>query len=410
MGGKKFRSKKCLDELFTLEEFKLANDIRGTYDCGYSPVVLNDMSQICGWVHSRISIFRHMTLRFYYATQVWMKALFILSEETNSYFCFGRPVWESDGSGFRFVKFEQEGGESLSSKIARFWEILREVADSKSIFVFEQVIRENETSDVEYDRYKEQIKITYIVDKDDLSSWHGRSPDLSAYNFSSEKKTYSWDEIKDLFVEISSRVLSLVHYRNMNFHNPDDAATNALHAACAQLDIGAVKRALQDGADPNGFDKYGTTPLVLCVEEFFRFRETEDGNYADKPKEEIERDIDNRISIMRLLLENGADIDFYGADCYNALTETYFPEVPEIMKFLLENGADPNHNCSIIDEPWTWYYKSGVLNLMLDRISFEEMENGKANDNLLAMEKLLNEYGAKLYVDGFNPDEYFKED
>ena len=114
---------------------------------------------------------------------------------------------------------------------------------------------------------------------------------------------------------------------------------------------------------------------------------------------------------MKLLLENGADIDFYGADCYNALMETYFPEVPEIMKFLLENGADPNHNCEIIDEPHTWYIHSSVLSEVLGRITFEEFEyDGKANDNLLAMEKLLNEYGAKLYIDGFNPDEYFKKD
>lgn len=130
----------------------------------------------------------------------------------------------------------------------------------------------------------------------------------------------------------------------------------------------------------------------------------------DKSSDEIRSELDARISIMKTLLESGADIDFFGADAYNALTETYFPEVPEIMKFLLENGANPNHNCSIINEPWCWYIQSDVLRLVLERISFEEMEYGKANDNLLAMEKLLTEYGAKLYIDGFDPDEYFGTD
>ena len=46
--------------------------------------------------------------------------------------------------------------------------------------------------------------------------------------------------------------------------------------------------------------------------------------------------------------------------------------------------------------------------MVLERISFEEMEDGKANERLLAMEKLLKEYGAKEYIDGFNPDDYFK--
>ena len=407
MRERKFRNRKCFDELFTRDEFKLANGIRGTYDCGYSLIALNDQTQVTGWCHFGIRISRYMTLRFYYATQVWQEALFILSEELRSHFCFGKPVWESDGNGFKFIKFEQDSNKSLSSKISRFWEILRDVADSKRIFVSEQTMRENQTLDNEYERFSEEIKITYILDKSSVSEYRGYSPDLSKYNFSSEKKTYSWDEIKDLFVEISPRILSLVHYRNMNDCNPDDAATSALHKACEEFDISAARQALKDGADPNGFDKYGNTPLVLCLENFYSFHYP-DGE--DKTEEEIKRETEARISVMKLLLENGADIDFFGADGYNALTETYFPETPEIMKFLLENGADPNHNCSIIDEPWTWYCHSGALNLVIDRISFEEMEYGKANDNLLAMEKLLKEYGAKQYIDGFDPDEYFGKD
>ena len=78
------------------------------------------------------------------------------------------------------------------------------------------------------------------------------------------------------------------------------------------------------------------------------------------------------------------------------------------MEFLLKNGANPNHNTSLIDEPWKWYVNSDVLRMVLERISFEEMEDGKANERLLAMEKLLKEYGAKEYIDGFNPDDYFK--
>ncbi|MBQ6535011.1 MAG: hypothetical protein IJI37_07545 [Opitutales bacterium] len=410
MAERKYRNRKCLDELFTVEEFRLANDIRYSYDCGYCPVALIGTSQITMWCSSGLSLTRHITLRFYYAIQVWVEALLALSKEVDSDFCFGRLVWERGESGFRFVKFERESAESLNSKIARFWEILRKIADSKRIFVSEQIMRGKNIPKGRFHENDDQIEITYIVDKDDISLWHGHMPDLSDYNFSSEKKTYSWDEIKDLFVEISPRVLSLVHYDKMNYYDPDDAATIALHKACEAVDIDAAARALQDGADPNGFDEGGDTPLVHCVEWFYRQRE-ENGKVVDKTKEEIEREINARISIMKLLLENGADIDFYGADCYNALMETYFPEVPEIMKFLLENGADPNHNCEIIDEPHTWYIHSSVLSEVLGRITFEEFEyDGKANDNLLAMEKLLNEYGAKLYIDGFNPDEYFKKD
>ena len=51
----------------------------------------------------------------------------------------------------------------------------------------------------------------------------------------------------------------------MNVYNPDDSATKALHKACEQLDVKAVKQALLNGADPNWFDDAGDTPLVACV-------------------------------------------------------------------------------------------------------------------------------------------------
>lgn len=212
-----------------------------------------------------------MTLRFYYATQVWQEALVVFSKELRSDFCFGTPIWEADGGNFRFIEFKQTNNASLDSKITRFGEILKEVADSKKIFVSEQVIRDNKMLDNDFEKFKEEVKITYVLDKDNLNGWGEFCPDLSDYNFYSDKKTYSWNEIKDLFVEISPRILSLVHYKNMNFYNPNDCATIALHKACKKLDIVAVKQALSDGANPNGFDTNGDTPLGVCVEDFFGF-------------------------------------------------------------------------------------------------------------------------------------------
>lgn len=405
MGISKYRNRKCIDELFTVEEFKLANEIRLTYDCGYCPVALKDTTQIKGWCSCGIEKTRHMTLRFYYATQVWQEALLVFAKEDIYDSCFGKPCWKDEGCGFRFVEFEQTNGTSLAARIARFWGLLKEVANSKKIFVYEQVIRESETLEDDFCDRNEQIKVTYILDKDDLSCWAGYSPDLSGYNYSSVRKSYSWDEIKDFFVEISPRILSLVHYNKMNVYNPNDSATKALHKACEQLNISAVKQALANGADPNGFDEGGDTPLVACVDDFYRYNKDD---YKLKPPEEIKRDVDLRILIMKELLDNGADIDFYGVDCFNAITETCYPQAYEIMEFLLENGANPNHNCSIIDEPYSWYIQSSILSMVNTDISFEEME-GNSVDNLLIMQKLLMKYGAKFYIDDFDPDEYFKD-
>ena len=135
-----------------------------------------------------------MTLRLYYATQVWQEALLVFAKEDIYDSCFGKPRWKDEGSGFRFVEFEQTNGIPLTARIARFWEILKEIDNPKKIFVYEQVIRESETLEDDFCDRNEQIKVTYILDKDDLSCWTGC---LSDYNYSSVKKSYSWDEIKD---------------------------------------------------------------------------------------------------------------------------------------------------------------------------------------------------------------------
>lgn len=153
---------KCFDELFTREEFKLANNIRATYDCGYSPIVLNATSQVTVWCGFGISRFQHMTLRFYYATQVWQEALFKLSEEIRSYYPLGSPKWErgkDDERGFNFINFEGNRNTDFKSAVARFWKVLKEVADSKKIFVSENVIRRNETLLNKYFYGKEEIRI-----------------------------------------------------------------------------------------------------------------------------------------------------------------------------------------------------------------------------------------------------------
>jgi hypothetical protein len=46
--------------------------------------------------------------------------------------------------------------------------------------------------------------------------------------------------------------------------------------------------------------------------------------------------------VVRLLLENGADINAQGEYCVNALTEASFEGHEQVVRLLLENGADVN--------------------------------------------------------------------
>jgi len=97
--------------------------------------------------------------------------------------------------------------------------------------------------------------------------------------------------------------------------------TRKLFKAADEGDLSNVKADIERGADVNAIDSFGDTPLVVAIAS--------------------ERS-DNRIEILNLLLDSGADPDYKGEENCGVLYQAVLLKDPEVMELLLRSGADPN--------------------------------------------------------------------
>lgn len=86
-------------------------------------------------------------------------------------------------------------------------------------------------------------------------------------------------------------------------------------------DIEKVKVCIDRGGDVNAINSCGDTPLIEAIA-------------SDNAK--------NRVAIVKLLIEHGADPDFKGEENCGVLFQAILSKDPEVMEVLLHNGADPN--------------------------------------------------------------------
>lgn len=96
-----------------------------------------------------------------------------------------------------------------------------------------------------------------------------------------------------------------------NVNKSDDGGLSYLHVAVINDKVDIVEMLLQKGANSNCVDNKGRTPL----------------SYA------IGRKLPNRIKIIQLLLNNGADLDFKTGERTIRETIAMFQD-PELTKFI----------------------------------------------------------------------------
>ena len=96
-----------MDE-FSIQDIEIARDVRATYDCGMSRIALKAPDQIYtiyrGLMKERkgtSATIRGMTLKLYYAIQVWCKAALISAENPGDLLYYWWIRWTSDDHPFK---------------------------------------------------------------------------------------------------------------------------------------------------------------------------------------------------------------------------------------------------------------------------------------------------------------------
>lgn len=387
-------------DLYTFEDYLKAQQAFSTFDCGLSPVCLSAPSQ-----HFRISLSQKFgdyktdsaticvrTLKLEYAIQVWTKAALISSTNRNPLMYYWWIDYQDSPYSFRELKYSNTYGidQRSGTLIQGFWNLLEEIANSETIKV-----REGYTVSNGARHASAHISYSVVLDLPE-ADWHKADLDnIYEYPYDLTPKSYKWEEIKDMFVELSLHQLSL--YDSDKFHK-STSEDELLFCACNAFNINLVKQAVQLGANVNALDKGGESALQKTIE-YCRWRNL----YIDKeysPEEEaaiIANNYRKCREIVEYLVSQGADVDLYGIDGMQPLMCAYYDGNLDMVKFLFEHGSNPNYNsfrCDDINRSNT--HRSTLIKVLDD-------EPDEYTDFQLEVYKLAREHGAHYYDFDYNP-------
>jgi ankyrin repeat protein len=178
---------------------------------------------------------------------------------------------------------------------------------------------------------------------------------------------FVYDDIAPFFISLNPWLLSLV-----NAEEGRPPATNMdrqLFDAVERLDINRAVRLVAQGADINALNDEGETPLTkLAAASNFDFLPCEEADEARRNQPDLSQD--ERIDMMRRLLELGADVNLFGYEGFSPLTAAVLRHEDEVVLFLLKEGADPNHSHFHDEDPeevsTAMYYASNDLFLVTE--------------------------------------------
>ena len=389
-------------DLFPYDDCKKAYDAFTTFDCGLSPVCLSAPSQIykgvkCITDKKSSSIrFSLKTLRLEYAIQVWIKTFLISQSEPGPLLYYWWLGYNDNETSFRDLKYTQfDCSHTPEERVELFWKLLEDVANSGSITVSEGYSFNSIISKGGYFNHP-NISVDVVLDAMNTEDGEQRITDIFKYKYNRTPRTFKWDDIKDLFTQLTLKQLSLYDLSKLHKSSNSD---KQLFKACRDLDIDTVKKAIGLGANVNALDAKGASPLQ-CTIEFFEDKNLSFSIYENKYTEsEITRmkhdNYEKCLTIVDLLIDTGADVDLFGAEGIQPLQCAYEAHSIQLVRHLLERGANPNYNS------YRWpnmkydadeFCQSSILKDISEcPLEFYDDINER-------IEKLLREYGGRIYA------------
>lgn len=404
------KGKKCpnFQDLFSLEDILLAQRVNKTHQTGLSRIVICAPDQRCD-IHAPLfpdassTTLRCLTLKLKYAMDVWTKAVLVSRNNPGELLYYWWIHWKENETSFNHLEYSNfYRNITIDDLLSKFWALLKSIADSGDIKVSEGLYIQTKTSSWAWDSEPE-VTCKIVVDKesglDVYDTVSGKWPEKKVvydYPFDKSPRTFKWDEIKDMFIQLTLDQLRLVQGEKMHKCHAID---KELFAACNRMDLDGVKRAIELGANVNALNDSGECPITETIQySADHFREW-NKKYTDEEYEEHKRmALERTMPIVGLLLEHGADIDLFGYDGLQPLVTAYLDGNVEMTKFLLEHGANPNYN-SYLTDITPEEQKASISSTSLYYI-YDEIEDYTPEQ--LAIEKLLYKYGGRLYNWGYD--------
>ena len=374
-----------LTQLLTPEEIKIVQGVKRTLEVGFCPVgvCMPDESYA---LHGCLDSERgdHCEERYtplsYYALSVWRETVKRL--EAMPEFADALEVeWYPVAATFRSIRYIHDKRQQY---IQTFWEIAAEIADKQNIKI--HYGRFDKTS--EYPG--EPLHTTYIMPQELFMSKRSYGMKDGDADFPRDEVfSYSWNEIKDFFVELSLQQLAFNAGDLMN--NLGSELDQKFIDACAKKDLPLMKKLLAQGANIHAVDAGGDMAAQSLVwhfyDEFYYAVENKAGDEREQLQEKIYQ---QTISALKWLIQQGYDLNICAYDEATALYHSIdnSPGI-RLMKFLLKNGADPNIDCYINNHGGDT--TCALVNVWDNYHIWDESDFPQLDE----MEKLLKKYGAE---------------
>lgn len=384
----KAKKVKNLQDRFSYEDLAIAAQVRGTYNCGYSRIVLlsnwgDETYGTCGDVMGddceSYAFLDFTQLKFFYAILVFQRAVKI-STRQKQFNPYWHMKWGGEKPFYQLVQYGARTKDAVKNSVAAFWNLLQNVANSGDIKVCEHFwVETTPTEDIEFFPHSHNAKFHVVLKDIDPHRLYENFKDIFTHPYDRTPVSYTWDDIKSYFVELTLEQLSLTMPHLVHAHSKMD---EVLMEACYNRDEEGIRYALSHGANVNALNENGESALQRLIE----------GHGEDE---------EQTIRLIDLLLNAGADIDLFGIGGMQPLTAAYYEHSVAIVRHLLEKGSNPNYNSFLIDGYPSEYDKNVSCSILSSIDTDESFEclSDRLTPEVLAIKELVIQYGGKLFRD-----------
>lgn len=189
-----------------------------------------------------------------------------------------------------------------------------------------------------------KVLIEFSQDTNQIDNHRKYRMDIGEYD---ESRWEVWENYSNYPLELA------VSYEKINFvelllkKNANPNITHSLHRACKKQNLSIVKLLVENGADVNATNKYGTTALYYAIDNNSASMEIVELLLKNNANPNVDTILhiacrNQNLKIIKLLVENGADVNFIDNNGRTALFDAINAKNAnkEIIRYLIANGAD----------------------------------------------------------------------
>lgn len=406
--SKRIKKYPNFQDLYSFEDYKRAFEAQETFCCGLSPICLSAPkhhdsvhTDVTGDESADTALVTIRTLKLAYATQVWTRAMLVSSGDDDALYGYWNLHYRDNETSFRELAYtDLPDGVTPEVLASYFWDLLETIANSGSVKVCEGYSLINKGLDGLGITESPSIAFDVVLDRDEAKGCFDEISDVMGYPYNRKPRSYRWEEIRDLFTELSLKQLSLMNLELLHKHTDID---EDLFRACNALDIQGVKFAISRGANVNALDKKGESALQKAVEDFSFYGIEIDKRYSDEERTRItDAAYERSRAIVDLLVSHGADVDLFGVEGRQPITCAYFEHSPTMIKHLLELGSDPNYNSYRSDDV-PYESEDSTRCTILNFISVDWGESYGVYKDDKEVAEMIRAYGGRLYDWDYDP-------